>query len=168
MHVLSCKAPYLRFSNAGGALFTRLSFLPKVPTKVTHPALSLCQQCITRRIGYFADCVRCTLSEYLWRTSDVRQQGTTQLFVPYGGQDKGKSISKQQLSKWVVECIKFSCEKHTDHQTCKMAVTYVDSRGANTCTFANFYRLDAVANSEAEFGRRVLILASSSTSAPPH
>ena len=33
MHVLSCKASYLRFSNAGVMLFTRLSFLPKVTTK---------------------------------------------------------------------------------------------------------------------------------------
>ena len=33
MHMLSCNAPYLRFSNAGVTLFTRLSFLPKVATK---------------------------------------------------------------------------------------------------------------------------------------
>ena len=33
MHALSCKAPYLRFSNAG-VKFTRLGFLPKVRTKV--------------------------------------------------------------------------------------------------------------------------------------
>ena len=33
MHALSCKAPYLRFSNAGVMLFTNLSFLPKIATK---------------------------------------------------------------------------------------------------------------------------------------
>ena len=32
--------------------------------------------------------------------------------------------------------------------------------------FAKFYQLNAIANSDAEFGRRVLMLASSSTPAP--
>ena len=35
---------------------------------------------------------------------------------------------------------------------------------ANTCTFTKFYWLDTIANSDAEFGRRVLMLTSSSTS----
>ena len=34
MHVLRCKPPYIRFSYAGVTLFTRLSFLTKVATKV--------------------------------------------------------------------------------------------------------------------------------------
>ena len=54
-----------------------------------------------------------------------------------------------------------------------MAVTYADMAGAdpqtickaacwaNTCTFAKFYLLDAIANTDAEFSRRVLILAGS-------
>ena len=37
---------------------------------------------------------------------------------------------------------------------------------ANTCTFAKFYLLDSVTNSDAEFCRRVLMLAGSSTPAP--
>ena len=49
------------------------------------------------------------------------------------------------------------------HQTRKMAVTYADMAGADpqtsyeaacwasTYTFAKFYRLDAIANSDAEF-----------------
>ena len=61
-----------------------------------------------------------------------------------------------------------------------MAVTYADMAGAdpqticaaatwsNNCTFAKFCRLDAVANSDAEFGRRVLMLASFSTLAQYH
>ena len=60
----------------------------------------------------------------------------------------------------------------------KMAVTYADMAGAdpqticeaacwaNTCMFDKFYQLDAIANSNAAFGRRVLMLASSSTLAP--
>ena len=66
------------------------------------------------------------------------------------------------------------------HQTHKMAVTYADIAGAdpqiiceaacwaNTCTFAKFYRLEAIANSNAKFGRRVLTLAGSSAVAPQH
>ena len=39
---------------------------------------------------------------------------------------------------------------------------------ANTYTFAKFYQLQAVANSDAEFGRRVLMLAGFSAPAPHH
>ena len=88
--------------------------------------------------------------------------------------DKGKPISKQQLSKWPVKCIRYTYDKNDiptpdgikGHQTHKMVFIYADMAGAdplticeaacwaNTCTFAKF------ANSDAEFGRRVLMLAS--------
>ena len=87
------------------------------------------------------------------------------------------SPSLSRDSNWLVECIKFAYEKHNlpvpegvkGHQTCKMAVTYADMAGSdpqticeaatwrNSITFARFYLLDSVANSDAEFGRRVLI-----------
>ena len=125
-------------------------------------------------------------TKYLQRTSDVGQQGTTQLLVAYGRRDKGKPISKQLLSKWLVEYIKVSYNKYDlptpdgveGHQARKMAVTYADMTGddaqticeatcwANTYTFAKFYRLDAIAKSNAEVGRRVLMLAGFSTPAP--
>ena len=118
MHTLSCRTPYIRFSNAGVTLFTSLSFLPKVATKsntscpIFVPAIHGQQDRALRRL-----CVRCALNEYLQRTSDVRQQGTTQLFVTYGRHNRGKAISKQCLSKWLVECIKFSYDKHdSPHQ----------------------------------------------------
>ena len=120
---------------------------------------------------------------HLRRTREVRQHGTTQLFITYGERDKGKPISKHQLSKWLVECIKFAYDKHDlpilegvkGHHAHKMAVTYANMAGgdpqticsattwSNTCMFAKFYWLDAVVNSDAEFGRRVLMIASSST-----
>ena len=64
------------------------------------------------------------------------------------------------------------------HQTHKMAVTYANMPGADPqticsaatwqspCTFAKYYELDFIANSDTEFGRRVLMLAGSSTPAP--
>ena len=108
-------------------------------------------------------------------TSNFRQGSTAQLFVAYGGQVTGKPICKQRFSKWLVECIKFTYDQNDlptldrveGHQTHKMAVTYMyaDMAGAdsqticetacweNTCMFAKFYWLDAIANSDAEFGR---------------
>ena len=187
MHTLSCKAPYIRFTNAGVMLFTTLSLLPKLATKVnmSHPIVMPVMHNQTdwelHRL-----CVRCAPNKYLQRTGDVRQQGTTQLFVAYGRQDKGKPIHKQQLSKWLLKCIKLSYDKHDlptpdgvkGHQAHKMAVTYADMAGAdprnicdaacwaNTGTFAKFYPFDTIALSDAEFGRRVLMLASFSTVAP--
>ena len=97
---------------------------------------------------------------------------------------QGKPISKQRLANWLVECIKFAYEKHNlpvsegvkGHQTCKMAVTYADMTGPDpqtTCEAATwqitkFYWLDSITNSDAEFGRRVLMLGGSSTPAPLH
>ena len=64
------------------------------------------------------------------------------------------------------------------HQTRKMAVTYADMAGADPqticaaaswqspCTFAKYYRLNTVPNSDADLGRRVLTLAGPSTPAP--
>ena len=61
-----------------------------------------------------------------------------------------------------------------------MAVTYTNMAGAdaqsiceaacwaNTCMFVKFYQFDAIPNSDAEFDRKVLMLASSSVLAPPH
>ena len=92
---------------------------------------------------------------------------------------------RKTLSKWLVECIKYMYYKNEltpvgvkgDH-TRKMAVTYADMAGAdpqsicnaatwpNTNTFVRFYRLNTIANSDVEFGRRVLTLAGPSTSAP--
>ena len=114
-------------------------------------------------------CVHRALNEYVRRSGNYRQDGTAQLFVAYGRRVKGKPISKQRLSNWLVKCIKFAYEKHVlpvpdrvkGHQTHKMAVTYADMAGAdpqticevatwrNSNMFARFYWLDAVANSDA-------------------
>ena len=53
-----------------------------------------------------------THPEYLQRTSDVRHPGSILLFIAYGGRDKGKPISKQRLSKWLVECLRYTYDKN--------------------------------------------------------
>ena len=124
-------------------LFIRLSFLPKVATKenASHPIFVPAMHNQEDRALHRL-CVRRALSEYLQISSGVRQQGATQLFVAYGGRDKGKPISKQWLSKWLVKCIKLSYDKHSlptpegvkGLQTCKMAITYADMAGADPQT----------------------------------
>ena len=42
---------------------------------------------------------------------NFRQQSTIWLFVTYSRQCKGEPISKQRLSNWLVECIKYSHSK---------------------------------------------------------
>ena len=73
-------------------LFTRLSFLPKVPTKAntSHPIFVPAMHNRTDRALHRL-CVRHALNEYLRRTVDVKQQGINQLFVAYSGRNKGKT-----------------------------------------------------------------------------
>ena len=90
-------------------------------------------------------CVHRTLNEYMRHTSDFRHVGTAQLFVTYGGQVRGKAISKQRFSKWLVKCIKFAYDQNilptpdgaNGHQTCKMAVTYADMAGSDSQTICD-------------------------------
>ena len=135
-------------------------------------------------MGRHQDSVQHALNQYLQRMGNFRQQGTTQLSVAYGRQCKGEPISKQRLYHWLVECIKYSHSTNEPptpvgvkgHHT-RMALTYADMgeltpspyarlQPGQTLTFARFYRLDAIAYSMSEFGRRVLTFADHSTSAP--
>ena len=186
MHALCCNPPYIWFSSASVTLFTNIAFLPKVNTKANAawpiyvPAMSNPTDGALRKL-----CVYRALNEYMRRSSNYGQEGTAQLFVVYGGQVRGKPISKQRLSNWLVQCIKFAYEKHNlpvpdgvkGLETRKLVVTYANMAVAdrqticeaptwrNSNKFAKFYRLDTIANSDAEFGRRVLMLAGLSTQA---
>ena len=104
------------------------------------------------------------------------------MFLPYGGETKGKSISKQQISKRLVETIKCANAVHDveapqgikGHQTRKQAVSFAEMAGvdpqlicqaatwASSSTFAKNYRLNLMAEARSDFGRRVLRLAGSS------
>ena len=120
----------------------RLGFLPKFYTKknVSRPIfvpamhnqtdVALCKLCVCR-----------ALSEYVRCTCDFRHDCTAQLCIAYGRQVKGKPNSKQRLSKWLVECIKFAYDHNIptpdgveDHQTHNMEVTYADMAGADPHT----------------------------------
>ena len=105
--------------------------------------LSLCQQCTIRKMEHYTDSVSIGHSVSTCDTPVI----------------SGKMAQPSSLSPIV---------------THKMVVTYADMAGAdpqticeaacwtNTCTFAKLYWLDSIANSDVEFGRRVLMLSWSS------
>ena len=77
MHALRCKALYIRFSNAGVTLFTKLGFHPKVATKA-NTSRPICVPVKHNQ----KDRILHALNEYLWRTSDVRQQALPNSLLP--------------------------------------------------------------------------------------
>ena len=94
------------FVNAGLTLFPKVCNKANISRPIFVPVMynqtdvALCKLCFCR-----------ALKEYVRCTSDFRHDGTAQLFVTYGGQIKGKAISKQRFSKWLVECIKFAYDQ---------------------------------------------------------
>ena len=94
---------------------------------------------------------------------------------------RGKSISKQRISKWLVETIKCAYAAHDvdtpqgikGHQTPKQAVSIAEMVGgdpqlicqaatwASSSTFAKYDRLNLMAEARSDFGGRVLRLAGS-------
>ncbi len=100
-----------------------------------------------------------TLRQYVNRTQSFRT--SKQLFVCYGGQQKGEAVSKQRMAHWLVDGITLAYEAqgapcplrlHT-HSTRGVASSWALARGAslaNICraagwathnTFATFYSL---------------------------
>ena len=133
-------------------------------------------------LGLCLLCVRLALKFYLLRTASFQGDDDIQLFHAYCGATKGKPISKQKISKWLVEIIKCAYAVHDvdaplgikGHQTRKQAVCIAEMAGvdpkiicnaatwAASSTFAKYYRLNIMAEGCSDFGRRVLRLAGSS------
>ncbi len=97
---------------------------------------------------------------YIDRSASFRQ--SDQLFVCYGGSTKGRAVSKQRLSHWIVDAIMeayasqgLECPLHIrGHSTRAIASSWAWSRGmsipdiclaavwSSQNTFARFYKLD--------------------------
>ncbi len=106
----------------------------------------------------FARPVR-ALRQYMDRTQSFRT--SEQLFVCYGGQQKGKAVSKQRMSHWIVDAITLAYEAQgvpcplrlRAHSTRGVASSWALARGASLAdicraagwatpnTFARFYSL---------------------------
>ncbi|KAI2644633.1 Tyrosine recombinase slr0733 [Labeo rohita] len=130
----------------------RLGYVPKVvnlqalPLEEADPASALL--CPVR-----------TLRIYVDRTRHFRR--TEQLFVCFGGQQKGNAVSKQRLAHWVVDAISLSYQNQGEpcplgvhaHSTQSVASSYALAHGASLAdicraagwatpnTFARFYNL---------------------------
>ena len=148
-------------ANSHVILRPRPGYVPKVPTtpfrdqvvnlqalplEEADPALALL--CPVRVLRTYVDRTRCL------RTSD-------QLFVCYGGQQKGKAVSKQRLSHWIVDAIVLAYQAQDlpcplgvrAHSTKSVASSWALAHGASLAdicraagwatpnTFARFYNL---------------------------
>ena len=148
-------------ANSHVILRPRPGYVPKVPTtpfrdqvvnlralplEKADPALALL--CPVRTLHTYIDRMHC------FRTSD-------QLFVCHGGKLKGKALSKQRLSHWIVDAIALAYQQQgrpcplgvTAHSTRSVASSWALAHGASLTdicraagwatpnTFARFYNL---------------------------
>ncbi len=157
----SCVSSHTRRNQVSVTLRPRPGYVPKVPTtpfrdqvvnlqalppEEADPALALL--CPVRALRQYTD-----------RTQSFRT--SEQLFVCYGGQQKGKAVSKQRMAHWIVDAITLAYEAQgvpcplrlRAHSTRGVASSWALARGtslADICraagwatpnTFARFYSL---------------------------
>ena len=186
LHALCYTEPYIAMSDPMVLLWPNIEFLPKVntPFHASQPIRVPSMHASTDP-GLRLLCVRRALKYYLERSRALRKDDQSiQLFIAYGKKDLGKPISKQRLSRWLVETIQYAYTVQNlpvpqgikGHQTRKQATSIAELAGvapeticeaatwASTCTFAKFYRLNIAASASADFGRRVLQVAGASSS----
>ncbi len=148
-------------ADSSATLRPRPGYVPKVPTtpfrdqvvnlqalppEEADPALALL--CPVRALRQYTD-----------RTQSFRT--SEQLFVCYGGQQKGRAVSKQRMAHWIVDAITLAYEAQgvpcplrlRAHSTRGVASSWVLARGASLAdicraagwatpnTFARFYSL---------------------------
>lgn len=183
IHALRVDPPYLAFSNTTVTLFTDIGFMPKVTSRF-HAATPIELPALHDEVDGSLRllCVRRALKYYVERARAYRQPGETQLLVCYGSDKKGRGVSTQRISKWLVECIGSAYEAIGEappegvkgHQTRGQATSWAGLAGsdpqsicnaatwASVNTFAKHYRLNILERQRSDFGRRVLSVAGSS------
>ncbi len=98
--------------------------LQALPSEEADPALALL--CPVRALRIYVDCTRS------FRSSE-------QLLVCYGGQQKGKAVSKQRLAHWIVDAIALAYQSQGEpcpmgvraHSTRSVASSYALAHGAS-------------------------------------
>jgi hypothetical protein len=185
IHAFRHDPPYVSFGSEDATLYPDVAFLPKINTSF-HASQAVCLPALHREEGDLRLlCVRRILKVYINRTALYRASDAEQLFVAYGPKSKGQPVSKQRISAWLVELIKYVYEKGhlpipqgiKGHQTWKQATSIADLAGvdpqqicdaatwASRCTFAKHYRLNVATQIRSHFGRTVLRVAGSSNPA---
>ncbi|KAI2667306.1 ORF V: Enzymatic polyprotein [Labeo rohita] len=139
----------------------RPGYVPKVPTTPFRDQV-VNLQALPLEEADPASALLCpvrVLRIYVDRTRHFRR--TEQLFVCFGGQQKGNAVSKQRLAHWVVDAISLSYQNQGEpcplgvraHSTRSVASSYALAHGASLAdicraagwatpnTFARFYNL---------------------------
>ncbi len=168
LHAFSVDSDCIRFGpgDCSVTLRPRMGYVPKslsTPFKiqtVSLSALSSESAASSEADAQTSVCPVRALRIYIDRSASFRQ--SNQLFVCYGGCARGRAVSKQRLSHWIVDTITaaytnqgLECPLHIrGHSTRAMASSWAWSRGmsiqdicvaagwSSENTFARFYRLD--------------------------
>ncbi len=168
LHAFSVDSDCIRFGpgDCSVTLRPRMGYVPKslsTPFKiqtVSLSALSSESAASSEADAQTSVCPVRALRIYIDRSAGFRQ--SDQLFVCYGGCARGRAVSKQRLSHWIVDAITaaytnqgLECPLHIrGHSTRAMASSWAWSRGmsiqdicvaagwSSENTFARFYRLD--------------------------
>ncbi len=168
LHAFSVDSDCIRFGpgDCSVTLRPRMGYVPKslsTPFKIQTVSLSaLSSESAASREAdaQTSVCPVRALRIYIDRSAGFRQ--SDQLFVCYGGCARGRAVSKQRLSHWIVDAITaaytnqgLECPLHIrGHSTRAMASSWAWSRGmsiqdicvaagwSSENTFARFYRLD--------------------------
>ncbi|KAI2661194.1 hypothetical protein H4Q32_006732 [Labeo rohita] len=163
LQALSVNNACLEFGPADShvVLRPRAGYVPKVPTTPFRDQVVTLQAISSQEDdpNLTLLCPVRALRIYLERTQPFRR--SEQLFVCYGGQQKGKAVSKQRISHWLVDAIRMAYEARglpcplgiRAHSTRGVAASAALANGASLTdicraagwatpnTFARFYNL---------------------------
>ncbi|XP_044162144.1 uncharacterized protein LOC122946519 isoform X1 [Bufo gargarizans] len=179
IQALSIKQPYLRILDDRIILKPDPAFLPKVVSafhreqELTLPSFCSLPKNIQEERFQRLD-VRRAILAYLDRTSSWRR--SSNLFIQFGGKNRGLKASKQTLARWIKDTIRetyrlqeIACPLNLKaHSTRAMATSWAERADATIdqickaatwysfLTFAKHYRLDVLAGQDLAFGRKVL------------
>ena len=170
MQALGRKSPYIRFEAGGVRLRTVPGFLPKTATPI-----HLGQDIVVPEYSEKELCPRRTIKIYIKRTTEVVSNSENHLFVTFGGQEKGRQVSKRTISGWLVKVIKETHDSQGKlvgnvraHSTRAMTASWAMFNRASFIdvlkaadwrtgsTFARHYKLDLWRNREGLVGKAVL------------
>ncbi len=168
LHAFSVDSDCIRFGpgDCSVTLRPRMGYVPKslsTPFKTQTVSLSALSSESTASREADAQTSVCpvrALRTYIDRSASFRQ--SDQLFVCYGGCARGRAVSKQRLSHWIVDAITAAYTSHglecplhiRGHSTRAIASSWAWSRGmsirdicvaagwSSQNTFARFYKLD--------------------------
>ena len=167
LHALSVSDTCLRWNTDGSGvtLWPNVAFLPKVLSRshLNQPIRLASFRPppgeVKEKLGLL--CPVRALRAYTNATLGIRQ-GTDQLFVCYGGPNKGYALSKQRLSHWIVDAISHAYGVSGNsmppgvraHSTRSLSTSWAALRGvpledicaaaswASPGTFSRFYRVN--------------------------